>query len=72
MYTWLISGRILLGTAFETFESPFVQDLFAGQRDWVGADGTVAVPSAPGLGVEFDEETCSRYCVATDTVSPRP
>lgn len=50
---------------YETFESPFVQALFDDQRSWVRADGTVAVPSAPGLGVELDEETCDRYCVAS-------
>ncbi len=54
---------------YETFESPFVQDLFAGQRGWVRPDGTVAVPSGPGLGVGFDEGTCERYCVARGTVT---
>ena len=54
---------------YETFESPFVQDLFAGQRGWVRPDGTVAVPSGPGLGVEFDEGTCERYCLARGTVT---
>ncbi len=54
---------------YETFESPFVQELFAGQRGWLRADGTVAAPAGPGLGVEFDPETCARYCVQTETVT---
>lgn len=55
---------------YETFESPFVQELFAGQRRWLRADGSVAVPAGPGLGVEFDPETCARYCVERETLTP--
>ncbi len=55
---------------YETFESPFVQELFAGQRDWLRPGGTVSAPAGPGLGVEFDPETCARYCVQTETVTP--
>lgn len=46
---------------YETYDSPFVQDLFLGQRNWLRNDGTVPVPTGPGLGVEWNPEVQERY-----------
>jgi L-alanine-DL-glutamate epimerase-like enolase superfamily enzyme len=54
---------------YERFASPLVQQLFVGQRGWLRRDGTVAAPSGPGLGAVLDEETCTRYCVASHEVT---
>lgn len=40
--------------------SPYVDDLVVGGWE-LGGDGMLAIPSAPGLGVELDDEVLARY-----------
>lgn len=46
----------------DTAENPF-RDQLAGTSLHIGKDGMVAVPSAPGLGIEVDEEMVKRYTI---------
>ncbi len=46
----------------DTAENPF-RDELAGTQLHVGMDGLVAVPTAPGLGIEVDEEMVKRYTI---------
>jgi L-alanine-DL-glutamate epimerase-like enolase superfamily enzyme len=45
---------------YSTSQSPLRWELTA-ERFPIEADGRVAVPTAPGLGVSLDEETLRRY-----------
>jgi D-galactarolactone cycloisomerase len=46
----------------DTAENPF-RDKLAGSQLHIGKDGMVAVPTAPGLGIEIDEEMVKRYAI---------
>ena len=46
----------------DTAENPF-RDELAGFRPQVDADGTIAVPTGPGLGIEIDEALVQRYAI---------
>ena len=46
----------------DTAENPF-RDQLAGSQLHIGKDGMVAVPTAPGLGIEIDEEMVKRYTI---------
>ena len=46
----------------DTAENPF-RDALAGDALHIGADGSVAVPTGPGLGIEVDEAMVQRYAI---------
>ena len=46
----------------DTAENPF-RDELAGSQLHIGKDGMVAVPTAPGLGIEVDEAMVQRYTI---------
>jgi L-alanine-DL-glutamate epimerase-like enolase superfamily enzyme len=45
------------------WDSPLAQDLVE-PRFWIDADGMVAVPEGPGLGITLNESIIERYRIA--------
>ena len=51
---------------YETWDNPLVQSIYR-VFPRLSPDSAVAVPSAPGLGVNLDETTCEMYLVSSET-----
>ena len=49
-------SNFLVLESFADFDVPWRADLVVGGETGIDADGTYRVPSAPGWGIEFDEE----------------
>jgi len=46
----------------DTIPNPF-REVLAGKPFAIDADGKVAIPTGPGLGIEIDEEVVEKYAV---------
>ena len=52
-FAWAVFSAVVLVFALNRF--------FFRSRFEIDADGNVALPDKPGLGIELDEEKCARY-----------
>lgn len=73
-----LAADLQLASAFPTTDmveyltgSPFIDELTLG--GWqLDADGMLAIPSAPGLGLQLDPEAVAKYSGVRDFLMPKP